>query len=334
MNIAISIGHGKSKNGGYDSGAVGGKYHEFMLSREIGKFLKSELEKYDCTAELINYDANIYLYDRIQYIKSKNFDLAIELHMNAFNKKANGSECYHKFKSEDGKLLAGEISKSISKKLKAKDRGSKIKTYSENGREKDYFGFIRELDCEALLVETLFIDNAADRGKLTSQSGQMACAQAIAQAIAKFYSLPLKGEPDAEKPDFKKGDSVRIIGTSYATGEKNPNWVKGKEHTVNDSPALMSNNKYRVLLREINSYVYTDDLIKVDNIIKVGDKVSIKNGAIYGGLSQARGKNVPKTELYPKTHVVSRLQTNMGVQEALLKDINSWVGVSYLSEVK
>ena len=337
MKIAISIGHGRSKNGGYDSGAVGGNYHEFRLSKEIGKFLKAELSKYNCDVELINYDGNIYLYDRIQYIKKRGFDLALELHMNAFNKKANGSECYYKFKSSQGKILAGMISKNIAENLNAKNRGSKIKTYTQNGRQNDYFGFVREIPCESLLIETLFIDNPTDREKLINPIGQEICAKAIAESIAEFYNLSLKDDvivPDPDMPDFKKGDSVKITGDRYATGEKIPLWVKRKSYSLKDNPRLMPNKKYRVLLKEINSYVYTDDLVRIKNDIKVGSKVTIKAGAIYGGLSSSRGRKVPQSELSPKLHTVSKLQNNMGADEALLSDINSWVAIYYLSEVR
>ena len=35
MKVLISIGHGKSAKGGYDSGALGGNYQEFKI--EINK---------------------------------------------------------------------------------------------------------------------------------------------------------------------------------------------------------------------------------------------------------------------------------------------------------
>ena len=68
MKVLISIGHGKSKSGGYDSGAVGGGYHEFKLAREIGKCIKNALASYDCTATVINYDGDIFSYG--YYFKS------------------------------------------------------------------------------------------------------------------------------------------------------------------------------------------------------------------------------------------------------------------------
>lgn len=34
MNICISIGHGKSAKGGYDSGALDGNYQEFQIEAD------------------------------------------------------------------------------------------------------------------------------------------------------------------------------------------------------------------------------------------------------------------------------------------------------------
>ena len=38
--VCIIVGHGKSKSGGYDSGAVSrdGKVQEFMVAKEIAKY--------------------------------------------------------------------------------------------------------------------------------------------------------------------------------------------------------------------------------------------------------------------------------------------------------
>lgn len=67
----------------------------------------------------------------------------------------------------------------------------------------------------------------------------------------------------------------------------------------------------------------------VSKSVSVGSKVTIKSGAVYGGLSSARGKAVPSYVL-KQTHTVSRIQINKGIKEALLKEINSWVSVSSL----
>lgn len=67
--------------------------------------------------------------------------------------------------------------------------------------------------------------------------------------------------------------------------------------------------------------------------IKVGSVVTIKDGAVYGGLSATRGKKVPAVQRGRKKHTVDKIQTNKGVKEARLKEINSWVAVASLKAV-
>ena len=336
MNICISIGLGKSAKGAYDSGALGGNYQEFKIAREIGKYIGELFKGYDCTADVINYDATLYLTDRIAHVNKHGYDLAIEIHLNASG--GTGSEVYYKHKSASGKKLAGAISKSIANTFGIRDRGAKVKINPSNGT--DYFGFVRSCKCESLLIETVFIDTASDRKHVETAAGQRQCAEAIVKAIADFYGIKKKtststNKPTTDKPSENKpatvraGDIVKIKGNKYATGQKIPMWVKIKKHTVKS----VSGNK--ALLKEINSWVYTADLIVLQSSAKtvaVGSKVKIKPGATYGGLTAARGSIVPNTQL-TRTHTVGKIQTNGGVQEALLTDIASWVAVKYLEVV-
>ena len=66
---------------------------------------------------------------------------------------------------------------------------------------------------------------------------------------------------------------------------------------------------------------------------QLGIDITIKSGAAYGGLSSTRGKAVPAAQLGGKRHTVDKVQTNKGVQEAKLKEINSWVAVASLTAV-
>lgn len=330
MNICISIGHGKSAKGGYDSGALGGNYQEFKIAREIGKYMGEIFKGYDCTADVINYDATLYLTDRIAHVNKHGYDLAMEIHLNASG--GTGSEVYYKHKSATGKKLAGAISKSIANTFGIRDRGAKVKINPSNGT--DYFGFVRSCKCESLLIETVFIDTASDRKHVETAAGQRQCAEAIVKAVADFYGIKKKSapavKPSEDKPTtVRAGDIVKIKGSKYATGQKIPMWVKLKKHTVKS----VSGN--RALLKEINSWVYTADLTVLQSSAKtvsVGSKVKIKPGATYGGLTAARGSIVPNTQL-TRTHTVGKIQKNGGVQEALLTDIASWVAVKYLEVV-
>lgn len=332
MNICISIGHGKSAKGGYDSGALGGNYQEFKIGREIGRYIGEIFKGYACTADVINYDATLYLTERIAHVNKHGYDLAIEIHLNAAG--GTGSEVYYKHKSASGKKLAGAISKSIANTFGIRDRGAKVKINPANGT--DYFGFVRSCKCESLLIETVFIDTASDRKHVETAAGQRQCAEAIVSAIANFYGIKKKSAP-AVKPSEDKptpatvrvGDIVKIKGSRYATGQNIPAWVKLKKHTVK------SVNGEKALLKEINSWVYISDLTVLQSPAKtvaVGSKVKIKPGATYGGLTAARGAIVPGAQL-ERTHTVGKIQTNGGVREALLTDISSWVAVKYLEVV-
>ena len=328
MNICISIGHGKSAKGGYDSGALGGNYHEFKIAREIGKYIGEIFKGYACTADVINYDATLYLTDRIAHVNKHGYDLAMEIHLNASG--GTGSEVYYKHKSSTGKKLAGAISKSIANTFGIRDRGAKVKINPANGT--DYFGFVRSCKCESLLIETVFIDTASDRKHVETAAGQRQCAEAIVKAIADFCGIKKKSapavKPSEDKPTtVRAGDIVKIKGSKYATGQRIPMWVKLKKHTVK------SVNGNKALLKEINSWVYISDLTVLQSSAKtvsVGSKVTIKSGAVYGGLSSTRGKAVPKEQLAPKKHTVSKIETHNGIKEALLSDIMSWVAIKYL----
>lgn len=331
MKVLISIGHGKSKSGGYDSGAVGGGYHEFKLAREIGKCIKNALASYDCTATVINYDGDMYLTDRINYANKNSYDLALEIHLNAGG--GTGSEAYYKRGNAQGKKLAGAISKNIANTFGIRDRGAKTKVSGGV----DYFGFVREIKCQSLLIETVFIDTKSDRDKVTTVEGQKKCGQAIANAIISTYGIKKKTTSQSNTQTsssssstvatakFHTGDKVKIIGKYYATGQSIPLWVRLRTHTIKSVSGA------KALLKEINSYVLIKDLKLVSSKeISVGDTVTIKKGAVYGGLSSTRGKAVPAAQLSPKKHNVSKIQTNKGVKEALLSDISSWVAVSSL----
>lgn len=332
MNICISIGHGKSANGGYDSGALGGNYQEFKIGREIGKYIGEIFKDYACTADVINYDATLYLTERIAHVNKHGYDLAIEIHLNAAG--GTGSEVYYKHKSATGKKLAGAISKSIANTFGIRDRGAKVKINPSNGT--DYFGFVRSCKCESLLIETVFIDTASDRKHVETAAGQRQCAEAIVSAIANFYGIKKKSAPTVKPSEGKPaattvraGDIVKIKGSKYATGQRIPMWVKLKKHTVKTVSGS------RALLKEIRSWVYTADLTVLQSSAKtvsVGSKVKIKPGATYGGLTAARGSIVPNTQL-TRTHTVGKIQTNGGVREALLTDIASWVAVKNLEVV-
>lgn len=66
--------------------------------------------------------------------------------------------------------------------------------------------------------------------------------------------------------------------------------------------------------------------------ISAGDTVRIKEGAVYGGASaKYRGIKVPVCYI-GKWYTVTKVQTNVGTEEALIKELYSWVALKYLEK--
>ena len=187
---------------------------------------KQELSKYNCTVDLINYDGDKNLAERIKYVNSKGYDLNMELHLNAGG--GTGPEVYYKHNSKQGKALAAAISKSIATNLGLKDRGAKTKLVSGQ----DYFGCVREIKCMSFLVETVFIDTKGDRDKVIYASGQEQCAKAIAAAVAKYYGLGRKETPKpapTPTPSPNPTPSSKKSNTEIAKEVIQGKWGNGDE---------------------------------------------------------------------------------------------------------
>lgn len=175
--ICIIVGHGKSAGGGYDSGAVSrdGKYEEFRIAREIAKHAADYL---GCS--LMNYDGNLYLTDRIRAINRADYDFIAEIHLNAGG--GRGTEVYYYNGSPTGLRAAKAVAEEISAELNVRNRGAKVRL-NDNG--KDCFAIIRDTKPTAILVETVFIDNAEELDVIITDDGQKRCGEAIGRALEK-----------------------------------------------------------------------------------------------------------------------------------------------------
>ena len=203
-DICIIVGHGKSKSGGYDSGAVSkdGKIHEFKIAKEIAKHAVEHLnQKYMTTASLMNYKGDKYLTERIKDVNSSNYKFIAEIHLNAGS--GTGTECFYYHGSPTGRKAADLISKEIALALDVNQRdndvddgGDKVKL-NKNG--KDYFAIVRDTKPCAVLVETVFIDHEPDLAKVKTADGQKKCGVAVAEGIAKALGLELIPEEEATK---------------------------------------------------------------------------------------------------------------------------------------
>ncbi|MBO5858281.1 MAG: N-acetylmuramoyl-L-alanine amidase [Clostridia bacterium] len=175
--ICIIVGHGKSANGGYDSGAVSpdGRYQEFRIAKEISKYAADYLG-----CDLMNYGGNLYLTERIAAVNKADYDFIAEIHLNAGG--GTGTECFYYNGSPTGLKVSKSVTEEISKEFSVRNRGAKVRL---NKSGKDYFAIIRDTRPTAILIETVFIDNADDVKLVSTKQGQKRCGEAIGRAIEK-----------------------------------------------------------------------------------------------------------------------------------------------------
>lgn len=184
MKIAILVGHGESRSGGYDPGAVNQGYEEFKIAKEIAKKAYETLKYAACEVELINYDGTLNLNERINLFKNDNeTDLIVEIHLNAGA--GTGSEVYYYSGNKECKAYAEKLSNAISKEFNIRDRGAKIG---------DKFGIIRETKPKALLIECCFIDSK-DLYLVDTTVEQHNMGTLIGAAIMSMLQIKLKTVP-------------------------------------------------------------------------------------------------------------------------------------------
>ena len=329
--IYIAAGHG-----GNDLGAVSGKYIEKALTLKTALACQNYLRNYECeTVMARTTDKSCTVAHKMKEVEQKRPSLVLEIHYNAGG--GEGCEVYYWHTHAPSKSLAQKVLAEMVK-LGQKSRGIKE---SKAGTSYN-FGMCRQAattGIPSILGEYAFVDNAKDQAKINTDAKLKAIGEAYAKAAVSYLGLKKKAEPPKPSPGggsgvITVGSTVKVSGAKYATGQTIPGWVKSTTHKVSE----ISGDR-ALLGRDggICSWVYLKDLALVSGgvakPIEVGCQVTINKGAVYGGLTSARGSKVPAAQLAPKKHTVSKIQANKGVQEALLREIMSWVAVSSLTRV-
>lgn len=171
--VFIGVGHG-----GSDPGAVANGVKEKDLNLAIAKACRNELKKYGVSVKMSRTkDENDAISEEIKECNAYSPHLAVDIHNNAGG--GDGAEVYYHYGGGTGKILAENILAEIVK-TGQNSRGAKIR---KNSKGKDYYGFIRETSCPAVIVECAFVDNAQDLKFLASKAKKKKAGQAIAKGI-------------------------------------------------------------------------------------------------------------------------------------------------------
>ena len=133
-------------------------------------------------------DENDALTEEIKECNNFNPTLAVDIHNNAGG--GDGFEVFHSVSGGIGQILAKNIEDEV-KRLGQNSRGIKTR---KNAKGKDYYGFIRETSCPAVIVECAFVDNASDLKILASESQRKSMGEAIAKGILKTLGVEIQAE--------------------------------------------------------------------------------------------------------------------------------------------
>lgn len=131
-------------------------------------------------------DENDPLSEEINECNVYNPDLAVDIHNNAGG--GEGAEAFFHYGGGRSKILAQKILAEVAK-IGQNSRGAKIK---KNSAGRDYYGFIRETNAPAVIVECAFVDNKADMQIIDTASEQKAMGAAIAKGILKTLGIAYK----------------------------------------------------------------------------------------------------------------------------------------------
>lgn len=184
MKVFIGVGHG-----GSDPGAVANNTKEKDLNLSIALACRDELKRHGVEVRVSRTkDENDPLGEEIKECNAFSPDLAVDIHNNAGG--GDGAEVFHHHGGGKGKTLAENILSEIVK-VGQNSRGAKTR---KNANGKDYYGFIRETSCPAVIVECAFVDNATDLKILATESDRKKVGQAIAKGILKTLGVEIQGE--------------------------------------------------------------------------------------------------------------------------------------------
>ena len=184
MKVFISAGHG-----GSDPGAVANGVKEKDLNLSIALACRDVLVKHGIEVKMSrSKDENDPVSEEVNECNAFGPDLAVSIHNNAGG--GDGGEVFHHHGGGKGKTLAENI---LAEMVKVGQNSRGIKT-RVNSQGKDYYAFIRNTSCPAVIVECAFVDNATDLQIVATEAKRKAMGGAIAKGILKTLGVSYEGE--------------------------------------------------------------------------------------------------------------------------------------------
>ena len=199
--VFLGVGHG-----GSDPGAQGGGLDEADINLGIAVACQAELVRHGVQVRMSRTkDEDDPLTEEIRECNAYDPDLAVDIHTNAGG--GTGFEVYHTLGGGKGKTLAQNIEVEV-KTIGQTSRGCKTRA---NSSGTDYYGFIRQTKCPAVICECAFIDTAADRAKVDTVDKQAVFGKAYARGILKTLGIKVQPEEPIASEDAETMIAASLI---------------------------------------------------------------------------------------------------------------------------
>mgnify|MGYP001051573897 FL=1 len=204
--VFIGVGHG-----GADPGVVG-----YLVEKEVNLVealaCKDFLETHGIEVLMSRaIDENDPVTDEINECNAFEPDVAISIHNNSG--RGDGFEAYYYYKGGISKNLAENIEDEV-KKIGQNSRGCKTKLGSSGS---DYYAFIRETICPAVICEGCFIDNETDVKIADTKEKQKAFGVAYAKGILRTLGISIK--ENSSQPESGKEAKYYVQVGAYSSKE-------------------------------------------------------------------------------------------------------------------
>ena len=191
MSKKVFIGAG---HGGSDSGAVG-----YIVEKNVNLVMALACRDY-LTAHGVEVrmsrikDEEDPINEEVRECNAFAPDLAIDVHNNSGG--GDGFEAYHTIYGGVGKTLAQNIEKQVIK-IGQNSRGCKTR----QGQRGDYYAFVRDTKCPAVICEGVFVDTKADAQQADTKAEQQAFGVAYAKGILDTLGIKYEAESKPAEPE-------------------------------------------------------------------------------------------------------------------------------------
>ena len=178
--VCICIGHSSKDEGAY---SADNEIGEYSYNKNLANIIKKELDSTkSINAVIVNRltdGGGTGMSADIKAVNSVKSECIIELHANAFNGKASGTETLYWHTSTKGKYLAQCIQDEMIKVLELPNRGIKPINGDDRGG-----AVLKGSYAPMVITEPFFIDNSEDLKKAITKESSLAIA--IANGIIKY----------------------------------------------------------------------------------------------------------------------------------------------------